>query len=252
MVFYLHLARRLFLFIITIFMVYSILPTLFMRPLFFCGLKRPLPGDRSVCLTFDDGPNAKFTGKLLDLLKAYHVHATFFVVGERARKNSALIQRMAQEGHQIGLHHYHHVSNWFLSPAKTRKQCDLAANAVEQITGTRPIFYRPPWGHINLFLPMVAGSYRIVLWSAILGDWHQKLGCARLEQRIYRHLRPGAVICLHDDGENLGADEDAPKNMIEALSVVLKESVDKYHFVTVDTLYRERASAGLNYRNLFH
>ncbi|WP_239984709.1 polysaccharide deacetylase family protein [Sporolactobacillus pectinivorans] len=242
MIHFLHIVWAIFFIIISIVVVYGIIPTVVMRPLFFRGAKPSGDAKEQICLTFDDGPSAMYTNRLLDLLKKYHVHATFFVVGERASEHSELLKRMTADGHLIGIHHYRHLSNWFLTPTGTRKQCNMAADAVEAITGVRPVYYRPPWGHINLFLPLEAHSFRIVLWSAILGDWRKKLGKERLKRRIYRHLRDGALICLHDDGENPGADNDAPENTIAALADIFEETAGRYQFVTIDELFQNRQS----------
>lgn len=222
--------------VILIFIVYSIIPTIAMRSFAF-GIFKTSHLKRKVALTFDDGPDAKYTPELLDLLKKYHVKATFFVVGEHAEKNPELLKRMRREGHAIGIHHYKHVSNWFLTPWGSRKQCRKAADAIERITGERPVYYRPPWGHLNLFLPVSARPFRIVLWSAILGDWKLSLGKERLKQRLRDHIRGGAIICLHDNGENPGADDDAPANTIAALSEFLPEVQGKYDFVPIGALY---------------
>ncbi|WKB36275.1 polysaccharide deacetylase family protein [Terrilactibacillus sp. S3-3] len=144
---------------------------------------------------------------------------------------------MRREGHTIGIHHYKHVSNWFLTPWGSRNQCRKAADAVERITGERPVYYRPPWGHLNLFLPISARPFRVVLWSAILGDWKLSLGKERLKQRLRDHIRDGAIICLHDNGENPGADDDAPANTIAALNEFLPEVQGKYDFVPIGVLY---------------
>ncbi|WP_241654807.1 polysaccharide deacetylase family protein [Sporolactobacillus shoreae] len=246
-----HLLRTILLMIVSVTAFYGIIPTLVMRPMFFRGCRSVDGRKEQVCLTFDDGPNAIYTIRLLELLKKYHVRATFFVVGERAEENAGLLKRMAADGHLIGIHHYRHLSNWFLTPYGTRKQCEKAADTVEAITGARPVYYRPPWGHINLFLPLEAHSFRVVLWSAILGDWRIKLGKERLEQRLFHHLKDGAVICLHDDGENLGADNDAPENTIEALEQILKKTTGQYQFVTIDEMYQNR-SARVSYKHLIH
>lgn len=241
----LQTAWTIILIVISIFAAYSIMPTVTMRSLFFkgSGKSRNTHGKEMVCLTFDDGPDPRYTPQLLDVLKKYQVRASFFVVGERALRNPELLKRMKKEGHVIGIHHYSHVSNWFLTPNGTRKQCGLAADAVASIIGDRPVYYRPPWGHINLFLPVAARGFHVVLWSAILGDWRQALGKGRLEKRILNHLRDGAVICLHDNGENPGADRDAPTNTIAALKEILPEFRDQYDFVTVDELFeREQFS----------
>lgn len=225
--------------IIILFFIYSLLPTLLMRGLCFRGFKKEVTdGKRYACLTFDDGPNPVYTPRLLDLLKRYGISATFFVVGVHAEKYPDLIRRMKEEGHLIAMHHYQHVSNWFLTPWGTRKQCVKAQETIAAIAGVRPVYYRPPWGHLHLFLPLAAKGFRIVLWSAILGDWRKALGKERLKQRIVKHLHHGAVICLHDDGENPGANDDAPENTLQALEEVLPEAIHDYTFVTVDTLYQ--------------
>ncbi|WP_332238653.1 polysaccharide deacetylase family protein [Sporolactobacillus sp. KGMB 08714] len=224
--------------------VYGIIPTLSMRMFFFrgsAGIKNGR-GKKMVCLTFDDGPDARYTARLLDVLKKNQVQATFFVVGERALKNPVLLKRMKNEGHLIGIHHYNHFSNWFLTPNGTRKQCRKAADAVASITGERPVYYRPPWGHINLLLPFTARGLHVVLWSAILGDWRKALGEERLKKRILNHMHDGAVICLHDNGENPGANRDAPTNTIAALNEILPDARHRYDFVTVGELFeREHA-----------
>lgn len=238
-------AWTVFLILLIMFALYSIIPTLSMRSFFFRGSarKKNSRGKEMVCLTFDDGPDARYTAQLLDVLKKNQVRATFFVVGERALKNPVLVKRMKSEGHLIGIHHYSHLSNWFLTPNGTRKQCRRAADAVASITGDRPVYYRPPWGHINLFLPFTSGGLRVVLWSAILGDWREALGKERLKKRILKHMRDGAVICLHDNGENPGADRDAPTNTIAALKEILPDARRRYDFVTVGELYeREHAN----------
>lgn len=228
-----------FVILIAVFLIYAILPTLFMRAICFRGLNgRQENKERFACLTFDDGPNPLYTPRLLDLLKQYHVHATFFVVGVHAEKYPDLIRRMQAEGHLIAIHHYNHVSNWFLTPWGTKRQCLKAQQTIEDIAGIRPVYYRPPWGHLHLFLPLAARGFRPVLWSAILGDWRKALGKERLKQRITAHLRHGAVICLHDDGENPGANEDAPENTLQALTDLLPTISQHYHFVTVDSLYQ--------------
>lgn len=222
--------------ILLLFLIYSILPTIFYR-LFHLGVFQKGRSDNQVALTFDDGPDPKYTPILLNLLRKYDVKATFFIVGENAKEHPDLIKRMHAEGHQIGLHHYRHLSNWFLFPHQIKKQCDMAAEVIEQIVGVRPIYYRPPWGHLNLLIPLIAKHYRIVIWSAILGDWRLKLGKERLKKRIIKSLYGGSVIVLHDRGTNIGADQRAPENTIAALEEIFEEKVKPYKYVTVDELY---------------
>lgn len=222
--------------IVILFIIYSIVPTILYR-VFHMGVLQKGDSTHEVALTFDDGPDPRYTPVLLDLLKKYHVKATFFIVGENAEKYPELIRRMQQEGHQIGVHHYNHLSNWLLLPHQIINQCDKAADVVEKITGNRPIYYRPPWGHLNLFIHFIVKRYRIVIWSAILGDWNLSLGKEKLKRRIEKNLYGGSVICLHDRGTNIGADEQAPEMTISALTDILEKYGNDFDYVTVDRLY---------------
>lgn len=219
-----------------LFIVYSIAPTVLMRSFSLGVFKRShLP--KKVALTFDDGPDPDYTPTLLDLFWDYHVKATFFVVGEHAKSHPEIILRMYEEGHTIGIHHYRHLSNWFLSPWAVKKQCMKTADVIESITGERPVYYRPPWGHLNLFVKWACRPFRIVMWSAILGDWRLSLGKEQLKQRLLDHIRDGAIIVLHDCGVNPGADHTAPQMTIDALRDFFKEVNGHYDFVPIDVLY---------------
>ncbi|GGH85242.1 peptidoglycan/xylan/chitin deacetylase (PgdA/CDA1 family) [Pullulanibacillus pueri] len=222
--------------ILVIFLLYDVLPTVLMRT-FSIGVLKKSTVKGKVALTFDDGPDPRHTLKLLDLLKRYQVQATFFVVGECAEKHPEILKRMNREGHSIGIHHYKHKSNWFLMPSQTRFQCQKTAEIIKRITGKAPKYYRPPWGKLNLFTYWVARPYKLVIWSAILGDWSLKLGKQRLLERLYRNLCDGAVIVLHDSNQSPGADNGAADVMIEALEVFLPNVYQTYRFVTVDELF---------------
>ncbi|MBM7644652.1 peptidoglycan/xylan/chitin deacetylase (PgdA/CDA1 family) [Scopulibacillus daqui] len=224
-----------------IFVVYSIIPTIVMR-LFPIGIFKSSSIKNKAALTFDDGPNPIYTPRLLDLLKKHDIKATFFVVGENAKAYPDIISRMYLEGHTIGTHHYRHLSNWLLTPREVKEQCRMAADTVESITGKRPVYYRPPWGHLNLFVKWSSQPFKIIMWSAILGDWRCKLGKDKLKKRLHKSLHDGAVIVLHDSGENIGADQLAPEMMLQALEEFLLEKEDKIEFVPIDDLYEHETA----------
>lgn len=228
-----------FMVIVLIFIIYSLLPTVLYR-LFSLGMHSCGLEERQIAITFDDGPDPNYTPKLLDLLKENNVKATFFVVGERAKRFPDVIKRIHNEGHEIGIHHYHHISNWILPPTFIKKQCQLTADVVEDLTGARPVYYRPPWGHMNLFVHFGARPFTMVLWSVIPGDWKVKIGASRLAKKINKSVKNGSVIVLHDCGDTLGADHQAPGMMIEALREFLNEHPDKFEFVTVDAMFKCR------------
>ncbi|MBI0577360.1 polysaccharide deacetylase family protein [Neobacillus cucumis] len=187
------------------------------------GVLKRKDSSAKIAFTFDDGPNRIFTPQLLDLLKANNIKATFFVVGSKAEKYPELIERMHEEGHLIGIHNYVHKSNWVMSPWKIRQDLDKSASIIEKITGERPIYYRPPWGLMNLFDFFLMKSYKIIHWSVMAEDWKSRGGSEKVKNILLQKIKQGDVILLHDCGETIGADAHAPMNTIDALKDVLKE-----------------------------
>ncbi|MBO2943365.1 polysaccharide deacetylase family protein [Paenibacillus sp. F411] len=175
-------------------------------------------------LTFDDGPDPVYTPQLLDLLKRYNMKATFFVVGSHAESHPEIIKRIHDEGHLIGIHNYVHKSNWLMRPKTVRMQLKRTDDIIFGITGERPVYYRPPWGIVNLFDFAKNSGYRIILWSSMYGDWRSSVGADKLTHRMRRKLRAGEVMLLHDCGNTMGADVQAPEQMLLALDRVLSEA----------------------------
>jgi len=217
---------------------YAFLPGMISRTFGFRVFKKG-KAKHEIALTFDDGPDSVYTPKLLDLLKRYNAKATFFVVGSHAEGNASILQRMKAEGHQIGIHNYEHKSNWLMRPKTVRRHIEQTTEVIEKATGDKSIYYRPPWGIVNLFDYSNLGHLQIILWSAMFGDWRIKLGAKRLEQRMMKKLRPGEVLLLHDCGRTFGADPDAPANMLQALEAYMEEGHKRgYRFVAIDEMIR--------------
>lgn len=204
---------------------YAFIP-LFITRIFGFRVFRRGSTEHEYALTFDDGPDAQYTPQLLDLLKKYDAKATFFVVGSHAERNPELVKRMYDEGHLIGIHNYVHKSNWFMRPATVTKQIMKTDKIIHSITGERSSYYRPPWGIVNLFdlNKKRSGNFKIVLWSAMFGDWRERIGADRLTERMLQKLHPGEVLLLHDCGTTAGANPDAPRQMLIALERVLEEA----------------------------
>ena len=230
--------------------IYMLLPWIITRMLGLGVINRAGKGE--VALTFDDGPDPDYTPKLLDLLKEHQITATFFVLGEKAEKHPDLIRRIHQEGHQIGIHNYSHSSNWLMSPMRVKsRHVDHSADIVERITGTRPTYYRPPWGIINIFDFLLKKEYQIVLWSLMAKDWSSRFGRTGLKQRLVTEPYDGSVILLHDSGETFGADRDAPAFMLSALGEALTFYKEKgLAFMRIDQLKQSAPSPTLTKRML--
>ncbi|MGG2066918.1 polysaccharide deacetylase family protein [Bacillus sp. S14(2024)] len=187
------------------------------------GVVKRKDSSAKIAFTFDDGPNPIYTPQLLDLLKVNNIKATFFVVGSKAEQYPELIERIQAEGHLIGMHNYVHKSNWIMAPWTIRGHLRKSASIIENITGERPVYYRPPWGLLNVFDFFLMKKYKIILWSVMAEDWSSKGGSEKIKTRLLRDIKNGDVILLHDCGKTFGADEDAPMNTIDALKDVFKE-----------------------------
>ncbi|MGZ4162246.1 MAG: polysaccharide deacetylase family protein [Neobacillus sp.] len=222
--------------LVLLYIIYTIIPYL-LSFVFTKRIFRRSDDPSKIAFTFDDGPDPKYTPPLLDLLKKHNIKASFFVLGSKAEKNPELILRMHNEGHLIGLHNYIHRSNWTMFPWTIRRELDHSASIVEEITGVRPIYYRPPWGLLNLFDFFVIKPYNIILWSVMAEDWKSKGGSEKVRKRLLNKIKNGDVILLHDSGDTLGADKDAPMNTINALHDVIKEMTAKsYTCVRIDEM----------------
>lgn len=164
-------------------------------------------GDRTkktIAITFDDGPVAEFTPRLLDLLKEQKVPAAFFLIGKNIAGNENLVTRMLDEGHIIGNHSFSHTYWFSLNSADTiledLKKCD---KEIMRVAGVRPKFFRPPYGVTN---PMVAGaieqgSYKSIGWSIRTYDTNAK-AAGPLLQKALKNLSNGDVVLFHDWGKH--------------------------------------------------
>lgn len=177
------------------------------------GLGRPREAGR-VYLSFDDGPDPRWTPRILDLLAQADARATFFVVGCRALAQAALVRRVAAAGHALGNHTFSHRHPWTMLASTARREVRAGAAAIADLTGVAPEFFRPPHGRLRRCMLEEAerGGQRLVLWHRSAVDW----GPLGIERGIARRLaatRPGEVVLMHDGGWGI----NRPEALIEAL-----------------------------------
>lgn len=159
----------------------------------------------SISLTFDDGPIAGKTDRVLDILKAHGVSAAFFCIGHRAKENPALLKRIQQEGHVLGNHSYWHGKSFDLqTTCKIGAELTLTDAVIYEHTGLKLRFFRPPYGVTN---PMVASAvlqtgYKTIGWSVRSFDTMTK-DCSKLLNRIIGSVKSGDIILLHDNSESM-------------------------------------------------
>jgi peptidoglycan/xylan/chitin deacetylase (PgdA/CDA1 family) len=203
---------------------------------------------KRLVLTFDDGPNPLYTGKVLDILKENQIKASFFVVAQDAIRSPELIKRMKEEGHCVGLHSLEH-RHAFLCGYHYMKHDFAKSMELLQSINCHIHFYRPPWGVRNLFSKRFINKYNLhlVLWDVMAQDWKASSTPEMIADKIEKRIFDNAIICLHDSGDKYGGAKGAPLHTIEALKKVLPKLKEKgYEFVTVEEFYKNERSGNEN------
>jgi peptidoglycan/xylan/chitin deacetylase (PgdA/CDA1 family) len=191
--------------------------------------------EKRLALTFDDGPHPRHTPRLLDVLAAKGIQATFFLVGRRVATFPGLAREIAARGHEIGNHGYAHVPLPFLPGALLEREVERAGRAIEDATGVRPRFFRPPMGW---FTVRALGRVRRLGYEPVIGTVHprdsSRPGTRRIVEHVAARAGPGAILILHDGGWNLGADRSQSIEAADRIIDILRER--GYRFQTLSGL----------------
>lgn len=153
-----------------------------------------------MAITFDDGPHATLTPKLLDLLAKHRMKATFFVVGQNVAEYPEIVKRAAREGHEIASHSWSHPNLGKMGDDAVRRELQKTDDAIAQAIGTRPTLMRPPYGSITARQKSWINEefgYRIIIWDVDPLDWRRP-GPSVVTQRIVNGTHPGSIILAHD------------------------------------------------------
>lgn len=153
-----------------------------------------------IALTFDDGPHATLTPKLLDVLKEKEVKATFFVLGECVAANPTVLQRAAAEGHEIGNHSWGHKAFPKSGGSGVASEINQANAAIESATGKKPVLVRPPYGATNATITKRLNEefgLKVILWDVDPVDWKNR-NSARVKSEILKATKPGSIVLAHD------------------------------------------------------
>lgn len=203
-------------FIVSAATVYVIIPEIFVHFLGIGSWKRQYSS--GVTLTFDDGPDPRYTPRMLTILAEKKVNGCFFLVAEKAEKYPDVVKKILADGHKIGCHGYHHRHAWLMSPLVTWNSWNTALLTLEKITGQELSFVRPPWGGVNLaFLVWCqVKNKKIIGWNAEGRDWLINKKSDEIVNRILSKSKEGTIVLLHDSG----GEEGAPENTLVSLEML--------------------------------
>lgn len=196
----------------------------------------------TVALTFDDGPDLDVTPRVLDVLARHGAKATFFVLVDHARARPALLRRILDEGHEIGLHFDRHDRITDLPKATAFRRMRQAKRDLCEMVGPISLF-RPPYGGQNRVTYLFARLLNLVVigWNRQGNDWIEQTP-EHSAGLVTKNLRGGDIILLHD-GLELGPDEPRPTlDRASVTDLVLREAARRgLKTVTVGRLLARRA-----------
>lgn len=180
---------------------------------------------KRVALTFDDGPDAKVTPQILATLSKYNAKATFFMVGPNASKNSAIVKKVYEAGHEVGNHTWNHPKLTGLSTANVKQEVDRTSNAIYASIGQYPTVFRPPYGAVNDKVRSVI-TMPSILWSIDTLDWKHR-NADKILASVKASVKDGSIILMHDIHQTTA-------NGLE--NVILYLQKQGYEFVTVSEI----------------
>jgi peptidoglycan/xylan/chitin deacetylase (PgdA/CDA1 family) len=184
-----------------------------------------------IAITFDDGPSAEQTPRLLNMLKERGIKATFFCLGECIANNPEIAQRIVAEGHEIGNHSWSHPQLSTMNEENVRSQIQRTHDVIRQTTGVTVTDFRPPYGAFTQRQQRWAAAtwnYNIVLWDVDPLDWKYHIP-ARVESEILKGTTSGSIILVHD----------IHKTSVDAMPTTLDNLLKKgFKFVTVAELLK--------------
>lgn len=190
--------------------------------------------ENNVALSFDDGPIAVRTEKVLTVLKKFNVKATFFLIGNRIKGNETLLIKMNNEGHLLGNHSYSHSFFFDLMHSK-QMVADLQSGnkEIQRVIGKSPLFFRPPYGVTTPGLAKACRQLKldVIGWNVRSLDTAIK-DKQQLLNRVKQRIKPGSIILFHDtvDGIDL---------VLEDVLNYLKEK--NYNVIPLDKLIQKNA-----------
>lgn len=162
-------------------------------------LSHAVTSEKVVALTFDDGPDPNYTPRVLDVLRRYSVHGTFFVQGRLIQQYPQIVRRAVAEGNCLGNHTYSHPYLTRLSPEAIRTEMQSCERSLEANVGITTALFRPPRGDWDptVYRETVQERNHLILWTLAL-ERHDVPTPQAMAQRVLLHVRPGDIILMHD------------------------------------------------------
>lgn len=203
--------------------MYLVQSPFFLKKIFHFGPVWRKNGDeKTIYLTFDDGPIPELTSEICDILDKYAVKATFFCVGENIEKNPDIFKMLLEKGHTTGNHTYNHLNGW---KTDTETYVENIHKCNNFHSGN---LFRPPYGRITPMQVLnLRKSYQIIMWSVLTGDFDPKTSPERCLENALRYTKSGSIVVFHDSIK-------ARQKVLYALPLFIEYFLEKgYRFKTL-------------------
>ena len=152
---------------------------------------------KTVYLTFDDGPVPEVTPWVLKQLEIFRAKATFFCVGENIIKHPEVFAQVVDAGHAVGNHTYNHLNGWKTSLEDYLDNVRKASEVLGEVKEGQKLF-RPPYGRITRRQLKALADFRIIMWEVLSGDFSQNKSPEESLRKTLRHTKPGTIVVFHD------------------------------------------------------
>lgn len=192
--------------------------------------------DKSIALTFDDGPDPIYTMAILDILKEKDIKATFFLVGNKMKKYPQVTERIFEEGHCLANHTYTHIDLRKKSFKEILAEIQQTEQILVNVCGDSKKLFRPPWGHITNSEKesLKKLGYKIVLWDVDSKDYKSGISVSNIIDNAMTGIGKNKIILFHDSDYQ---EKESRENTVLALPVIIDfYKTLGYHFVTIDKL----------------
>lgn len=185
--------------------------------------------EKTVYLTFDDGPIPEVTPWVLDLLRKYNIKATFFCVGDNVRKHPEVFKMLVSAGHSVGNHTFNHLQGFKVKSDEYVENVELADAYI------RSNLFRPPHGHLRIRQgTRLSKKFRFVMWDVITRDYNRKLSGEYVLNVVKRYVRNGSIIVFHD---SIKAEKNMKYALPRAIEFLLSEGY-KFEKITEEEILK--------------
>ncbi|MAJ13115.1 MAG: polysaccharide deacetylase family protein, partial [Flavobacteriales bacterium] len=176
---------------------------------------------KKIWITFDDGPDEKVTPYLIDVLEKFDIKATFFIIGNQAKKYPELVKLIINNGHKIGNHSFSHLNGFSTNNNKYLEDVEQAKKYIDSD------IFRPPYGKITPFqIKNLKKNFKIIMWDIMSWDFKENISSNKVYKNVINNVENGSIILFHNNLKSYN-------NLKNSLEIILEKLKDKgYQFST--------------------